>query len=123
MRIVETPVFSRRVAELLSDDEYRVLQLRLLHSPETGRVIVRTGGARKVRWALPRTGKSRGVRVIYYYAAADGVIYMLAAYAKTEQRDLTSSQKNALRMIIAGFVGLTGLASRLDTVSRANLHA
>lgn len=102
MRIVETPAFTRRATELLSDHENNALQLLLRLSPEIGRVIVGTGGARKLRWGARGSGKSRGVRVIYYYSAAEAVIYMLTVYAKSEQKTLTSSQKNALRRIIAG---------------------
>ena len=42
------------------------------------------------------------MHAIYYYAAADGVIYMLLAYPKSEQDSLTDAQKHALRKVIAG---------------------
>ena len=70
MQIIETSAFTRRVAGLLTDDEYRALQSALVVNPEAGAVIVGTGGARKVRWAREGRGKSGGVRVIYYYATA-----------------------------------------------------
>ncbi len=101
MEIVEAPLFGRRVAELLSDDEYRVLQEILNVAPEIGEVIVGTGGARKVRCRTRERGKSGGVRIIYYYAAADGTIYMLMIYGKNETDSLTGAQKNALKKIIA----------------------
>ena len=36
MRMVETPVFGKELNRLLSDDEYRALQLALLFRPEQG---------------------------------------------------------------------------------------
>jgi PHD/YefM family antitoxin component YafN of YafNO toxin-antitoxin module len=39
MRFVETPIFTRAVASLLSDEEYRQLQLALLARPEPGALI------------------------------------------------------------------------------------
>jgi hypothetical protein len=39
MRFVETPVFTRAVLSLLSDDDYRSLQLALMHRPDAGDLI------------------------------------------------------------------------------------
>jgi hypothetical protein len=47
MVLVETPVFTRQVLAELEDDEYRVLQLSLLHQPERGVIIPGSGGLRK----------------------------------------------------------------------------
>ena len=40
--------------------------------PEVGAVIKDSGGCRKVRWSRPGTGKSSGVRVIYFSRLAAG---------------------------------------------------
>jgi len=45
-------------------------------------------------------GKSGGVRVIYYWMSADDQLYMLLAYAKNEQENLTDVQVSALRKIV-----------------------
>ena len=47
-------------------------------------------------------GKRGGIRVIYYYVDSAGTIYLLMAYAKNEQADLTPSQKKALKQVIEG---------------------
>jgi len=65
MRFVETPVFTKRVKDLLPDEDYRTLQIALLLRPEQGPLIKGGGGLRKVRWALKGVGKRGGVRVIY----------------------------------------------------------
>lgn len=50
MIFIETPVFTEDVAKLLSEEEYRALQISLAASPDSGDVIQGTGGLRKVRW-------------------------------------------------------------------------
>ena len=76
MRFVETPVFTREVTELLSDDEYRSLQLALLFRPEQGPLIPKSGGLRKLRWKRGGGGKRGGLRVIYFWDKDGDSIYM-----------------------------------------------
>ena len=96
MVIVETSVFSRQVQKLLTEDEYKELQLGLVERPDLGAIIVGSGGLRKVRWSSRGRGKRGGVRVIYYWAVAPERILMLLIYAKSEQDDLSREQLQAL---------------------------
>ena len=96
MRFVETTVFTRQIVEVLSDDEYRLLQEALLRRPEQGAMIKETGGARKLRWAEEGRGKRGGLRVIYYWHSEREMFLMLYAYRKTEQKDLTAAQRKVL---------------------------
>jgi len=96
MRFLETPIFTESVEELLDHEAYRALQLSLILRPEAGPVIPRSGGLRKVRWALTGTGKRGGCRVIYFWHEATETFYMLYAYRKSQQEDLTSSQLRSL---------------------------
>lgn len=48
----------------------------------------------------PRLGQSGGIRVIYYWAARDAAFYMLYAYAKNDQGDLTPKQARVLAALI-----------------------
>lgn len=66
MRFVETPIFTKVIERLVSDEDYRSLQIALMLRPEQGPVVRGGGGLRKVRWARPGGGKSGGLRVIYY---------------------------------------------------------
>ena len=100
MRFVGTPVFTRQVKELLSEDDYRTLQIALLLRSEQGPLIKGGGGLRKVRWAPRGAGKRGGVRVIYYWRPDEQVFYMLFAYAKTAQDDLTANQLRILARIV-----------------------
>ncbi len=100
MRFVETPVFTRRVKDLLPDEDYRTLQVALLLRPEQGALIKGAGGLRKVRWAPKGVGKRGGVRMIYYWRPDEQVFYMLFAYAKTTQEDLTPDQLRVLARLV-----------------------
>ncbi len=100
MLIVETPVFTRRIVQLLPDDEYRLLQQQLIADPERGKLIRGSGGLRKVRWSASGRGKSGGVRIIYYWAPRPDVILMLLAYAKNEQEDLSPDQLKLLKRFV-----------------------
>jgi len=97
---IETPTFARMRELLLPDDEYQALQLALIENPESGDLIARTGGARKLRWMRRGTGKSGGVRTIYYCRSQTGQIWMLLMYPKSAKESLTGSEKNALRDFI-----------------------
>jgi mRNA-degrading endonuclease RelE of RelBE toxin-antitoxin system len=94
---VETPTFTRRVLDLLEDDEYRELQAHLAEQPGIGNVIPGSGGMRKLRWAGSGRGKRGGLRVIYYWWVAVDRISMLFIYRKNERDDLTPEQVKLLR--------------------------
>jgi len=51
MLFVEFPNFTKRITELLNDEEYRRLQAALIANPELGDLIRGTGGLRKARWS------------------------------------------------------------------------
>lgn len=73
----------------------------VVRDPAAGAVVAGTGGVRKVRVALPGRGRSGGARVIYFYRAAKGRVYLLLAYAKNQQATLTSAEKRVMRQLTA----------------------
>ena len=97
MIFVESPVFTRQVNELLSDEEYAELQQFLATQPDAGDVVQGTGGLRKMRWALGGKGKRSGVRIIYFHASRHGQIRMLLIYRKGVKDDLSAAEKKVLR--------------------------
>ncbi len=98
---VLTPGFEKSWADMdLGDDELRELQNMLIEDPEAGDVIQGTGGARKVRIPLEGRGKSGGGRVIYVDVVVREQIYLLMAYPKNVQTDLTSDQKKMVRKVV-----------------------
>lgn len=100
LTFVETSLFAGTAKGVLSDAELRAAQDALLDDPQAGAVIRGTGGARKLRVALPGGGKSGGARVIYVYAAARARVYLLLAYLKT----VADSISDAGRKVLAGHV-------------------
>ncbi len=64
--IFETSPFTQIRRNYWNDEEYGDFCRFLAENPEAGDVVPKSGGVRKVRWALPGTGKSGGVRVIYF---------------------------------------------------------
>ena len=89
MEIFETSAFTRQITQLLSEEGYRQLQNFLVINPLAGAVIPDSGGLRKIRWQIEGRGKRGGIRAIYYYASSDNRIFMLLAYGKGMQDDLT----------------------------------
>ena len=72
----------------------------LLTNPRTGDVIEGTGGARKVRIQLRSHGKSGGARGIYVDVFEHEKLYLLLAYPKSVQSDLTSEQRRQIKKLI-----------------------
>ena len=83
LTLVESPLFSRLVYDYLTDDEYADFQQYLASNPDAGDVVRGSGGVRKVRWTRQGSGKSGGVRVLYFAQTKQGAIWLLLIYAKS----------------------------------------
>ncbi|MEH3120249.1 MAG: type II toxin-antitoxin system RelE/ParE family toxin [Methylorubrum populi] len=71
----------------------------LAAEPFAGDVIPGTGGLRKVRVPLAGRGKRGGARVITCFVGARDV-YLLPAYAKSDQANPTPAQARALARLV-----------------------
>jgi hypothetical protein len=100
MIFIETPTFTRLITELLEDEEYSRLQTELANQPDAGDLIKNGGGIRKLRWKRAGTGKSGGIRVIYYWLTEDNQILMLVAYPKSVKDNLTDKETAILRTLV-----------------------
>jgi mRNA-degrading endonuclease RelE of RelBE toxin-antitoxin system len=98
--VAETPIFSRQIDKLFSEDEKRELIDYLAENPLAGDEIPGTGGVRKVRFAASGRGKRGGARVIYYYLDETMPIYALLAYAKNAKDDMTPNEKRAVSALV-----------------------
>jgi len=103
MEFVETSIFTQRITRLLTDDEYHNLQAVLAATPKAGDVIPGAGGLRKLRWRASGRGKRGGLHVIYY-CWSEQRLYMVFAYDKTQQGDLTPEQLKVLKAYVKGGV-------------------
>jgi len=94
--IVELPEYLREAEKVLGDDEKSGIINTLARNPTLGVLITGTGGIRKLRWARPGTGKSSGVRVIYYYHNQSMPLFLLTLFAKGEKPNLSKSERSEL---------------------------
>ena len=65
--------------------------------PDEGDVVPGSGGVRKVRWSRAGTGKSGGVRVIYFVRNDLGELVLLFIYAKSKLDSLKASTLKEMR--------------------------
>ena len=84
----------------LSDGDLKILEEILLANPRLGDVIEGTGGARKMRIQIENRGKSGGARVIYVDVFEKEKLYLLLAYPKNVQDDLTPEQRKQVRKLV-----------------------
>jgi hypothetical protein len=97
LTFIESPLFSRLVYDYLDDDEYAELQTFLAVNPEAGRLVRGSGGVRKVRWSRAGTGKSGGLRVIYFARTHEGQIWLLTLYSKAAADSIPGHVLKALK--------------------------
>jgi hypothetical protein len=98
---IEIPLFTKRWKEIgLTDDELLALQIMLLENPKAGPIMEGTGGIRKVRFPIDNRGKSKSVRVCYTDFSEYEVIYLITAFEKKEQENLTNEEKNILKKLV-----------------------
>lgn len=84
----------------LDDNDQKLLEEALLKNPQAGDVIEGTGGARKMRIQLEGRGKSGGGRIIYVDVFEKEKLYLLLAYPKNVQDNLTPEQKKMIQKLI-----------------------
>ena len=94
---IESPLFSKYLADYLADDEYAALQEYLCEHPEAGDIVRGSGGVRKLRWARPGAGKSGGVRICYYVRIRAGRMLMLTIYAKSARDSIPGHLLKAIK--------------------------
>ena len=100
--IAESHEFVRIASSLFASDELDRLKSFLAAYPEAGDLIKGTGGLRKVRWSRQGMGKRGGARVIYYFYDENNPVFLITAYAKAAQDDLSPQEKALLTKALEG---------------------
>jgi hypothetical protein len=90
--IVETEEFEQLWPLYWTEDEYEKFQEYISENPNAGDVVRGSGGVRKVRWTRQGSGKSGGVRVIYFNRLANGEIWLILIYAKSKLDSISGDQ-------------------------------
>jgi hypothetical protein len=94
------------IAEIVSLTGYEsqvsaLMEFFIACAPEDHPVIAGAGGFRKARWARRGKGKSGGFRVVYFFIAEPGRIYMASIYAKSRKQTLSAADQNVLAKLAA----------------------
>ncbi len=104
MEFEEFAPFSKRLAALLSDEDYAQFQVLLMVRPDAGKVIPKSGGLRKIRCAAKGHGKRGGARVIYYWLMNRDKILLLDIYAKNEKENLSAREIQKLKQLVEEYL-------------------
>jgi hypothetical protein len=100
MVFLETPIFTKRIVSILTDEEYKDVQRDLAEQPTKGALIKGSKGLRKLRCPASGRGKRGGARIIYYWFTGEDQLYMLFVYKKNEAEDLTKEQIAMLSKVV-----------------------
>jgi hypothetical protein len=95
--VVETSLFQRQWPNYWTEDERGEFAAYIAENSSAGVVIPESGGIRKVRWKRAGSGKSGGVRVIYFTRNAQGEVVLLTLYAKSKTDNLTGQVLKEIR--------------------------
>ena len=102
--VVEMPEFLAKARKLMDEEAKSLLINFVARNPESGDLISGTGGVRKLRWALEGRGKSGGARVIYYFHNASIPLFVITAYAKNQQANISDEDRNGFRRLTRALV-------------------
>lgn len=95
--VVETKLFQTQWPAYWTEEERGEFAAYLSANPDAGDVIPDSGGIRKVRWKRSGTGKSSGVRVIYFTRNQLEELVLLTLYAKAKTDNLTGAVLKEIR--------------------------
>lgn len=95
--VVETLLFQKQWPLYWTEEERGEFAAYIAESPDAGDVVPESGGIRKVRWRRAGTGKSGGVRVIYFTRAAEQEVVLLLLYAKVKTDNITGAKLKEIR--------------------------
>ncbi len=101
MQLVRTSPFTKAIAKLkMTEAELANLETEIATNPQAGDVIQGLKGVRKIRFAIGGKGKRGGGRCIYLVLAIENTIYLLLAYGKSKQTDLSQKQRKDILVFI-----------------------
>ena len=100
LTVIETSLFQKQWPHYWTEDERGAFASYIARHPAAGDVVPESGGIRKVRWGRAGSGKSGGVRVIYFTRTAKGEVVLLTLYAKSKTENLTGSKLKEIRHVL-----------------------
>ena len=101
MEIVRTSLFERSLKKLgASAADLERLETEIAFNPTVGDAIRGLSGARTARFSMAGRGKSGGGRAIYVLVVQADTAYLLLAYSKKDQEDLSTGQRKVLAALV-----------------------
>ena len=95
--VIESPLFQKLWPLYWSEDERGEFAAYIALDATVGAVIRESGGLRKVRWARPGSGKSGGVRIIYFTRTEEGEVMLLTMFAKGNTGNIPTAKLKEIR--------------------------
>jgi len=106
--LVELPEYIRDAERLLDDESQEDLKDFLTRNSTAGVIMPGTGGVRKLRWARGGSGKSGGVRVVYYFYNETIPLFLLNIFGKNEKANLSKAERNKMAKLVSVLVKTYG---------------
>ena len=97
--VVETTPYQKAVEKFWDEETQIEFKNYIGVNFALGDVILGAGGIRKIRWQANGHGKRGGVRVIYYVYNENHPVYLLYAYPKNVQVNLSEAEKKLFRVV------------------------
>lgn len=98
--VVETPLFQKHWPLYWTEEERGEFAAYIAEFPGAGVVVPHSGGIRKIRWRRAGTGKSGGVRVIYFTRTSEEEVVLLLMYAKAKTDNITGPKLKEIRRVL-----------------------
>ncbi|RIX76178.1 type II toxin-antitoxin system RelE/ParE family toxin [Acidovorax cavernicola] len=97
LTVVETPTFQKLWPNYWAEEERGEFAAYISEHPDAGDLVQKSGGVRKVRWSRVGSGKSSGVRVVYFNRTKRGEVVLLLIYAKANLDSISGETLKELR--------------------------
>jgi hypothetical protein len=99
--VVETGPYLKMAVEIMDEAERIAIIDMIASDPRSGDLIQESGGLRKVRVPLRGRGKRGGGRLITFFHDVGMPVFLIAVYAKNDQRDLNQTQRKQAKALTA----------------------
>lgn len=97
LTVVETPTFQKLWPNYWTEDERGEFAAYISENPDAGDLVQKSGGVRKVRWSRAGSGKSGGVRIVYFNRGRFDEVVLMLIYAKANLDSISGETLKELR--------------------------
>lgn len=113
--VVEMPEFIKQSQSIVKKEIIEYFIYFIARNPLKGDLVQGSGGVRKIRWNKDGcSGKSGGIRVLYYYHDQTIPIFLFTAYAKNKKANISSKDKVILKKIINQLIAVYKKGKKYD---------